>query len=166
MDRFRVLHLSDLHILRERSLIGAAFCRFEWYLLEDVARLVYDLRDRLDLVLVTGDLADTGDPPESLDAAAAFCTDSPAGPVPYLTRWGEPTLRGASVPVYLLPGNHDRFGWMRDAGGRYFDQAFARMWSADQGAQVYDVLLGSTEGQKLAFIAAALTLRQNSDAQG
>jgi 3',5'-cyclic AMP phosphodiesterase CpdA len=160
---FRLLHVSDLHVNKHRSIIDVATgVAYQAYKAENLARLVHEWRDRLDLILISGDLAHVGDPDTGLRMAEHLCTAAPSGPVPWLTTERTPTL-SHGVPIHLLPGNHDRFGYLRDAGGRAFDPIFYAFWSAGQGAQTFPPLASPDGADRLAIVAADFSLAFNSD---
>jgi hypothetical protein len=138
-----------------------------------VARVAYLRGNRLDVILVTGDLATTGDA-RDLRPAHEFVDAAPVSGrrAPWLTAAGKPTLQAAGAPIVLLPGNHDRYqGLTKNAGGTQFDAFFANYWKtssrgqlpASPSVQTLVVLQGGT-GEKLAIVAADFTLATNADA--
>jgi len=160
---FRLLHVSDLHVNKRRSIVDIVTnVAYQAYKAEDLARLVYEMRQRLDLILISGDLAHIGVPDTGLRMAHGLCTDAPAGTVPWLTAGRTPTFNHG-VPIRLLPGNHDRFGPFRDAGGRAFDSVFADFWTARQGAQGFPPLVSPDGADRLAIVAVDFSLTGNSD---
>ena len=95
---------------------------------EKAAQKLLSKRKDLSLLLVSGDIACVG-LLEDLRAGLDYLI-SPAVPgVPYLNNQFKPTLSELKVPIFLLPGNHDRY---RDhfgkAGGELFDQVFSVHW--------------------------------------
>jgi 3',5'-cyclic AMP phosphodiesterase CpdA len=160
---FRLLHVSDLHVNKHRSIVDVATgVAYQAYKAENLARLVYDMRQRLDLILITGDLAHIGVPDTGLQMAHGLCTAAPDGDAPWLTAGRTPALHHG-VPIRLLPGNHDRFGLFRDAGGRAFDPIFTDFWTAGQGVQSFPPLAGPSGADRLAIAAADFSLIVNSD---
>lgn len=167
-ESFRLFHISDLHLaastyytergrsfLRSYGLKETAERHFrpaQLALLKAVARAAY-LSSPLDAILITGDLANWGDV-ESLQAALRFVAADPADT--WHDTEGLPTLRGRDVPLYLLPGNHDRYsqgvgGW-GGAGGTHFDEVFKDYWNVGQGVN------GFVLKQSLGIVIGDLTL--------
>jgi 3',5'-cyclic AMP phosphodiesterase CpdA len=99
-------------------------------------------RAAFDAVLVSGDLAVSGDVAD-LNAAYQFYTAAAANPHVPRTPSGEPTLvhLAQADKVELLPGNHDRFrpaNHLYRPGSRVFDRVFCpktgkQFWCAGQG---------------------------------
>jgi 3',5'-cyclic AMP phosphodiesterase CpdA len=169
--RFRVLHVTDLHIAvpPEDNHFGQ---RTLWrsrehlypscanpYALEAAARFLWNRRNELDLVLLTGDVADDG-LERNLHAAFRFVA-SPATDG-WFMRPFSPTLDAARLdgpPFFVLPGNHDRFeGVRRLPGGVLFDQTFGNYWRAGLGGTQSVVL--EKDGSKLAFVGADFCLHK------
>ncbi len=128
---FRVLHASDFHIgstphtkyptpkvpAVSRSRLKQAVQHFQQgqlthidFLLEKFADAVEQLKSqqKWDALVITGDLASTGDQ-NDIKAAFAYCTDAATG-IPYRTSARHPTLAPASPRI--IPGNHDKYGTM------------------------------------------------------
>ncbi|WP_398482302.1 metallophosphoesterase [Tardiphaga sp.] len=76
-----------------------------------VARFCYDRRNIIDGSIISGDLAATGKPVD-LRVAKGFIEDAPTvGPyASYIAQ----SLAGTSRPIYILPGNHDKY--VNDSG--------------------------------------------------
>jgi len=90
----RIAHISDLHIVAEGNTLGVA------PMAENLAKVVAHINaKRPDLVLVSGDIANTAKLDETKRAAGI--------------------LAGLEVPYYLTPGNHDdrELLWQVFAGG-------------------------------------------------
>jgi 3',5'-cyclic AMP phosphodiesterase CpdA len=71
-----------------------------------VAEFVYTERNGLDAIIITGDLATTGLPADLLPAeryVTEACTDK------WLTSRQAPSLASHDLPIFLIPGNHDRY---------------------------------------------------------
>ena len=171
MERFRLLHMSDLHIgegsfFAER---GENRIRQAKYGLRDlffkpaslprllaVARFAYSERNRIEALLISGDLATRGTE-RALQAALAF-VDSP--PANYWKNADQiPTLRSAGRPIHLLPGNHDRFDEIGGAGTPLFDRVFKDYWTAGQGCAYVE--LERKSGESLVLVFCDLTLSRN-----
>jgi 3',5'-cyclic AMP phosphodiesterase CpdA len=104
--------------------------RFTDFVYQQVAR------GSLDAVILTGDIATTGDP-EELEKALEFFEAPPDYRLGTQTFEQEPTLAGVPIPIFLLPGNHDRYrtgpgyapgGVGYGPGGQQFDRIFERYW--------------------------------------
>ena len=98
------------------------------------AIFAHNIRKTIDAMIITGDLATTGNLTD-LQAAYEFLT-APAGQRSYLTAVGEPTLSEWMGPpinpnqrqlLDILPGNHDRYrpGLRCLPGGTVFDARFS-----------------------------------------
>jgi predicted phosphodiesterase len=163
MERFRLLHLSDLHIgessfyaergenrIRQvkRGLRDLFFRPASLPRLSAVARFAFRERNRIEALLISGDLASCGTA-RALQAALEF-VDAPAADL-WQSAVRIPTLRSASRPIHLLPGNHDRFDDVGGAGGRLFDRVFMDYWTAGQGCGQVELKRASGESLFLAF---------------
>ncbi len=188
MESFRLLHLSDLHIAVQQKVIGFPDRRhlpqyplgqfnfspssYDLDLAKAVAKHAFLRGNRLDAILITGDLATAGFRAD-LTLAHAFVHEPelpaplPGQPpwmwAPWLSASGFPTLEPSGAPVVLLPGNHDCFhGWFLHAGGTDVDAIFAADWDRRRKAQTLIVLQLGREN--LAIIAADFTLQRDADA--
>lgn len=184
-------------ILRQLSILGRPstyldFLRAWWdrmaasayepKVLTALAQYIAHEADVLDAVILTGDLATTGSP-DDIDRTELFLTAPGDTQSRYLgdgtNGYFGPTIsnilksRGTTVPVIILPGNHDRFVPTKgfnslgdplifDAGGTEFD----RLQSSQEGVQVYDLPAIDVNGLtlKVAIITADMTLRKYADA--
>lgn len=181
MVRFALLHASDLHFYRREHTVGLpdslpALARgdisplnvglvssHDLHLADALAQFAFVNRDGLDAVLVSGDLATTGDV-QDLTLALTFLTAVPSDG-DYHTPEGLPTLAAAGKPILLLPGNHDRFGpaWKLYPGGNTrFDDLFGNYWRAGRGAQV--LWAGQRDGAHLALVGADFCLAAGDNA--
>jgi len=149
MANFRVLHITDLHIAippGEDTLGQRAIWRSREYVypscanpwaLEAAAEFLFEVREGVDLVLISGDVADDGQQ-RNLDAALRFIA-APAVRDWYVMQEGavHPRLdaeRDGGPPFFIIPGNHDRFhGVGRLPGGTAFDQTFGAYWERGLG---------------------------------
>ncbi len=180
MVTFRILHASDLHIYRRQKTFGLPDCldaliagqlswsdllengdlvsSYEGNLTEALANFAYVNRDGLDAIVVSGDIATTGEV-EDLTIARDFLTATPASG--YHTADGKATLKAGGIPVALVPGNHDRFGpleFVFRPGNTTFDAVFrdGGYWTAGQSAQV--LWVGQRDKATAVLIAADFTL--------
>lgn len=146
MDIIRILHVSDLHIssrpqtsgsflryhLQKRSLVERFSRPASEQRMKALMRTAQEHAPGCDAILITGDLANSGDR-EDLETARLFCDGSYT---PRATRdLGIGPLDAAGLPIFLFPGNHDRYSGRRGAGGEVFDQIFEPYWSVGQGAE-------------------------------
>lgn len=102
----------------------------------------------LNAVLVTGDLATTGEQAD-LDIAANFLKGS--SPLWWQAGDGSiPKLVGGRVPVISLPGNHDRYeGLLKSPGGETFEAVAGDFWDFDQ--QCMDSIASAKETGRVRF---------------
>ena len=120
-----------------------------------------------DAILVTGDLATTG---EEIDLREAAELSLGTPKERWLTGAMRPTLQGAQLPVIVLPGNHDRFDgptavppfWA--SGGRNFDAHFEDWRSVSAVAFTLKAPLPQTDA--LTVVCGDLTLIEDADADG
>ncbi len=180
MALFTFLHISDLHIGATPEQLGllplakeVAF-RFSWYsrvatvsshsaaILDGLALLAWQESHALDGIIITGDLATTGNQPD-LDAARDFLLEAPSPTKGYQTVAEKPTLNNPANPnIYLIPGNHDRFdGPSLNPAGSNFDSTFGTtskaQWPVGQSAYAIDVL--KKGGVSLGIVGADLSLQ-------
>ena len=161
MASFNLLHISDLHI-----------ARFPWmYLSYDpkkalaLAQFAAHHAHEFDAILVSGDLAETG---AFLDLAASrdfLFGDVGAGKT-YLTDKDMPTMQGARRPIYIVPGNNDRYSdpLNRIPGARLFEQVFSQEWQVGAwGVQSTRIALKDSN-YTVVLIAADCSLQSNADA--
>ncbi len=148
MRAIRILHLSDLHLAKRRyerwRRIG------DRYVLEELSRFVYERRTSIDAIVVTGDLAASGER-EDLYRAAGFLSLSSVD--------GRPTLHAAGKPIVLLPGNHDRFTYSLRVvyHSDNFERVFGSLWHAGVGG-VQPCFLPNPDAPALAILCADFTL--------
>ena len=185
MGSFRLLHVSDLHFYAQAAqadpvhvllakpdlafnqLVGAVAKLFGWHhpqLADAVAEYVFShsTSDYFDAIVLTGDLATTGRP-DDLHAAHEFVSEPMYGS--WRNRRNQSALSSAGVPVFLLPGNHDRYQSVLGApGGANSANVFRRYWR--QGPLPDRLILEDQEdNERLAIIAADFSLASSSDAR-
>jgi 3',5'-cyclic AMP phosphodiesterase CpdA len=160
----RLLHLSDLHI---RTQEGWQWSSFQPALLEDVARNAFHLSSHYQAILLSGDLADSGEVDDLARAFDFLYAPPQKSATPWLSAQGRPTLQAAGKPIFFLPGNHDRFKSRSrsNPGGRTFDVTFRRGWPVGLGG-VQRVPVPDKENPVLWLVFADFTLRSGRDAVG
>lgn len=131
-------------------------------LLDRAIRRVYLDRANLDAVMVSGDLATTG---ETADLqAAAVHVMSPAVAGSHRDATGRATLQSVQREIILFPGNHDRYkGRFYAPNGREFDRLLGKLWNPVKEIQTVTLELS---GQRLAIVCADFCLRSTLDATG
>jgi 3',5'-cyclic AMP phosphodiesterase CpdA len=128
---------------------------------EFLARKIYRTRNEIDLLLISGDIATTG-LPEDLRIALRYVNTAPAKT--YFGADWNATLKSGAFPIFLLPGNHDRFrNNEAEPGCRTFDLIFESYWGR-RDREISSVILNRADSAPLGIIAADLTLRIDSDA--
>jgi 3',5'-cyclic AMP phosphodiesterase CpdA len=176
MESFRLVQLSDLHIAVRpyveslpdwwqhgwqfpRGTLGLfSASSHDPDILDAAVRAVYERRQDLDAVLLTGDLATTGSMNDLVMARAHV--EVPAISL-HRSAARLATLASSGLPVILLPGNHDRYrNRAFGAGGRNFEQVFAS-WNAPRGVQSTVLQLGN---ERLALVCADFCLANDLDA--
>lgn len=151
MGRASFLHISDLHISKFPNLktcskrtieewaegvSNHAYCAsYDPGRLKGIVQLAHDVRERIDAIVITGDIATTG-LTRDLTPSYNFIYGSP-DEKDIRTSKGFPTLAGTGLSVLALPGNHDRykkllkkFGYI--PGGKHFDRIFAEHWNDEK----------------------------------
>jgi predicted phosphodiesterase len=131
--RFSYIHLSDPHFCsvpvrqnvltlmrrRPRAVIDTSLARVrhDFFcfakpasyvpdIVSGVAQFCLERAAVVDGIIVTGDIATTGFLSD-LNVGYAFLTEPAADS--FLTERGLPTLGASKLPIYVLPGNHDKF---------------------------------------------------------
>ena len=186
METFRVLQLSDFHFCLEpnrhnylsllqsprNEVLNILFNRDTTYslypasysqnLAEGVASFVFERRDEIDLLLISGDLGTTG-MTEDLSTAHDFMFH-PADntylyypPATLLVL--KPTLEGSKRGIMFFAGNHDRYA---DNKGTPNSANFENVFSSELAARKSDpniAILTGDGGEQIAFIAADFCLK-------
>jgi len=181
MESIRILHASDLHIANIANLkspiehktpkalwralrYGNLATSYDPTLLKAFADFVLAQR-MLNAILITGDIATTGDYPDLVKAhrfiegefSGAWFSGSQPGIFP------ESSICKARAPIWLLPGNHDRFikrsPTFYEPGGVDFHRVFSKHWAGD--VRSYPLLKKDTLA--VAVIGADFSLRNSGD---
>ena len=184
MGQFRLLHLSDLHFCRRpnnpdllalfrANPLSAArvlifderinrLASYQPQLADAIAEFVYHERDGLDAVVITGDLATTG---INIDLQPAERYVAEPCSSKWLTSRQTSSLASAGLPIFVLPGNHDRYlDDVGRSGGTEFDRTFAIQWPT--GARVHTRRLRSPDdAEKLGIVLVDFCLRRDADAK-
>jgi 3',5'-cyclic AMP phosphodiesterase CpdA len=118
-------------------------------------------RSDLHAVILSGDIATTGFEQDLLKAKEFL--DGPK-PSPYAA--SESVLSNAGIPVWILPGNHDRYTytgqeWFFSPGGTLFDQILSNHWSGK--VKSYPALRDADERLSVLVIAADFSLQHSND---
>lgn len=179
MARVQILHVSDLHIsknpqlpqLNRRSpgnfynaiLQGTYAASHGNGKLKALVELVHDLKSSLDAIVITGDIATTG-LDYDLEMALRF-VEGPPDAQDIRTSSGFPTISGAGLPIFLLPGNHDRYKLLLRRlgyapGSRIFHRLFNNHWQGD--VKTNPIVKGDLA---VGIIAADFSLRRWRDAE-
>ena len=185
---FSYIHLSDFHFCTEPSRLNALnlirrnvretidTCRAQSNLFgiaslakpasyvpsitSGVAQFCYKHTRSIDGIIVSGDLATTGLTTD-IGVARAFVDDAPLSGFRSESR--KPTLKSARRPIYVVPGNHDRYANnFATTNSRIFDLAFEDYLHNFNGYVGHWVR--RKDGQYLGFVYADFTLRTRSDA--
>ena len=179
MTSFRLLHASDLHVSVNADLINVYDIEGFWGLVgqsvsqgfrrsiilssfnsDTAAAFSYEVKvnaGRVDAVLITGDIATTG---ESCDLAAA--RNYFEGYVS--EEWGtilpeslSPMIGPGLPPLVMMPGNHDRYsGKTYSPSSREFENVFGPLW--DFSATAADSWHGSHKFVRTTFLSKSKSL--------
>ena len=165
MPHLRVLHLSDLHITRKDRFIRRLARRpaAQPEILKALAESIYDNRNEIDGIIISGDLADIGWH-HDLNPALDFI-DSPGNSYsdqPWLNSHRLPTLQSCGKPIIIVPGNHDRFVNYSGKPGSEFDIFFSSFWTTGLGG-VQEYFLPDSARPLLAIICADFSLERVID---
>ena len=179
--KINILHISDLHLaktsvrgelLRVNALIetetyqrfasGETAASFNPLAIDVVSDFVNKYKDSLDAILITGDISTTGsneDLEESLDIITGNGEDRGFGK----TTKNRNTVFNfpQGLPVFLLPGNHDRYnneGLILKQGSDNFDKVFHDFWADNVQTNIV-----TKENICVGIIAADFSLKNNAD---
>jgi 3',5'-cyclic AMP phosphodiesterase CpdA len=128
---------------------------------EFLARKLYRMRTQIDLLLISGDIATTGQP-EDLRVALRYVTNPQTSE--HFGADGNATIRSDAYPIVLMPGNHDRYRTRNaEAGCRTFDLIFQDYWGFSD-REISAVTLSRSGRAPLGIVAADFALRSDADA--
>jgi len=138
--------------------------------LEAVVSLAHKVKDSLDAIVITGDIATTG-LEHDLEKARIFIEGPPNPEDPRISEDGIATVSGLGVKhIILLPGNHDRYREWRDPlglvslgytpGNKMFHDVFHRHWRNDVKITPIE-----KDGLAVVICAADFSLRRWQDAR-
>ncbi len=149
--------------------------------LEDYETMIEeDGPEKIDAVILTGDLATTGTV-DDINTVKTFLKGPFDPKYPYLSPNHESTLAAVKIPVWYFPGNHDRYHptwgvvWINrlpfpkffEPGGKNYDHQF---WDfSSQPVRVLGGLSTSVSGGsplRVVTIAADFSLKQFGDHEG
>ena len=121
------------------------------------ADFIEEFSRELDLILVLGDLATTGKD-EDMSVAASVFLD--ALTKEHLTAGLEPRFGGLGVPIFVLPGNHDRYkDDFATPGCDNFDKVFEKIYEPTDGVSLVAL---SSDNVKLGLVSADFCFPEGS----
>jgi predicted phosphodiesterase len=138
------------------------FSSFRPQATERFARFIEANESSIDLLVLTGDLATTGQSTDLEEAKRWLTVDSTWLSRLRMDKQMPPVRKG--VNTLLMPGNHDRYkDGVGSAGGLLFDQLFRDYWPKlpSMTNRVSWEAIGS--GESLIVVAADFSLRSNHD---
>jgi 3',5'-cyclic AMP phosphodiesterase CpdA len=126
-----------------------------------VAQFCYQHAGTVDGIIISGDLATTG-LGSDLGVAHAFVDEAPAKNG-FTSETARPTLQASRRPIYVIPGNHDRYANnYAVTNSRTFDLTFGSYLNKFNGYVGHWVR--RKQGRHIGFVFADFTLRTRSDA--
>lgn len=129
-------------------------------LAEFLARKIFSIRDQIDLLLISGDIATTG-LTEDLNIGLGYVANPQVNL--HFGADGNASLRSDAFRILLMPGNHDRFrNTSGESGCRTFDLTFDEYWGESDPEISAAILTGSDE-DPLSVIVADFSLRSDQD---
>jgi 3',5'-cyclic AMP phosphodiesterase CpdA len=187
--RFSFIHLSDFHFCTEPSRHNVLFLKkrnikatidtvYEqvgklgilslarpgsYYppITAGVAQFCHAHKDEINGIIISGDLATTGMATD-VEVAKIFVSEPP-GAVGFTSKLEKPTLQAAGRPIYVLPGNHDRYANdLARPGAKLFDgefDAYLPNYDGSVGHQVQNRL-----DKYIGFVFADFSLARRMDA--
>jgi 3',5'-cyclic AMP phosphodiesterase CpdA len=129
--------------------------------LDSFVNFALSRRSDLHAVILSGDIATTGFEHDLLKAKQFL-----DGPKRSPLAVSESVFSDAGLPVWILPGNHDRYTytgreWFFSPGGTLFDQIFSNHWSGK--VKSYPALRDTDERLSVLVIAADFSLQHTND---
>ncbi len=167
MGRLRILHISDPHLASIANVIsrrkavdhgqlakalfqGGRFSSYNWDCFQSLISFVSQLKmDEIDLILLTGDLATSGDDADLAAAEALLLSKQGCG------------LGSLGWPIRVIPGNHDRIEG-KTVNGMRFESYFKPPW--DGGHGVVEIYTKNKGGVQVVLIGADFSLKRLGDA--
>jgi DNA repair exonuclease SbcCD nuclease subunit len=171
MPKLRILHISDLHLAGWCSFIyeiaggaGHFLSVYDRDALEAITQFIYEHRDEIDGIIITGDIAATGTQSDLTRAADFFTTPTnPASELPWLNSYQEPTLQiFKNKPIIIVPGNHDRFSDLLAWPGNLFYHYFSEYWNVGPGG-INAFFLPTKSVPILSIVCADFSLEKTTD---
>jgi len=186
MAAFRLIHISDLHFSGRPNAVNpflgadrlrwpdfALFKHFTFLgpssflppLATHLSIYLDSVQQEIDAVVLTGDLATTG---EAVDLGVGkdyFFQDSTTADVSLQSVLRFSSKKIPDLPVILMPGNHDRFEGMRYLpAGKGFEKVLGSSWDAGQPITTYNgssvkVVVLTKGGEHLAVCLVDFSLR-------
>jgi len=188
MGRISFLHVSDLHLTapqRHLNNMGSLSPRrigdASWSptVLEGLSLLVHSMKESLDAVVISGDVADDACPFNMNYSLKLLASKDPL--VSNLNT--SLTILKSGVPVCISPGNHDRFDINRNVhpsidklfyepDAEVFESVFGDSWSYEYShctvsefhPRVVSFFVLPAQTSPIAFICADFTLKNKNDA--
>jgi 3',5'-cyclic AMP phosphodiesterase CpdA len=121
-------------------------------------------QDDLRAIVLSGDIATTGFEHDLL-RAKEFLEGSGGSTGPFAA--SEPVLSNLTIPVWILPGNHDRFTysaneWLFSPGGTLFEQILSKHWTGRVKCYT-PPLRDSKDALSVLMLGADFSLKQSDD---
>ncbi|WP_449244004.1 metallophosphoesterase family protein [Desulfobacca acetoxidans] len=132
------MHLSDLHLAGKYRTLYELYGKLNIPLsvynpdaLSAVSEIIYNWREEIDGILISGDIATTGSY-HDLEHARELLFRSTHG---WLSnkKTSTPAPNGLIKPIILVPGNHDRYASLAGFPGKKFYTLFSSYWAAGIG---------------------------------
>lgn len=168
MSKLRILHLSDLHLAENRAVYERIRNHTDNLLsvcdpdaLEVVAQIVHEWSNKLDAILISGDIVVAGTD-RNLNRSIDFFETPPALEEPWLNSKRKPTLKAFTKPIIIVPGNHDRFSNILGWPGKLFYNYYSSYWTVGIGG-IQSHFLPDKRSPTLAIICGDFSLDNISD---
>ncbi len=168
MSKLRILHLSDLHLAEKRAFYerirnhtNNLLSVYDPDALQTIAQIVYEWGNKLDAILISGDIVVAGTD-GNLNRAIDFFGAPSSFEEPWLNNKRKPTLKAFTKPIIIVPGNHDRFRAISGWPGKLFYEYFSSYWTVGIG-EIQSNLLPDKESPTLAIICGDFSLDSITD---